>query len=113
MPDGVADQFRDHRPHVIGIDGPLRPHRLRSVVGVRLTCSYRADHGGLSVIEWRKSSRSNASGEECVEVAALAEGRGVRDSKAPDAGYLALTTEGFARLLARVKQDEVDLDPHG
>ncbi|NED55317.1 DUF397 domain-containing protein, partial [Micromonospora aurantiaca] len=30
------------------------------------------------MIEWRKSSRSNASGNECVEVAGLADGRDIR-----------------------------------
>ncbi|MFB4312141.1 DUF397 domain-containing protein [Actinomadura sp. GTD37] len=60
------------------------------------------------MIEWRKSSRSNASGEECVEVAALAAGRGIRDSKAPDAGYLTLTAYGFTQLLTHIKQDELN-----
>ncbi|NVI90358.1 DUF397 domain-containing protein [Actinomadura sp. BRA 177] len=58
------------------------------------------------MIEWRKSSRSNASGEECVEVAALPDGRGIRDSKAPDAGHLTLTTTGFTQLLTHIKQDQ-------
>lgn len=44
-----------------------------------------------------------------MEVAALAEGHGVRDSKAPEAGYLTLTTEGFAQLLTSIKQDELNL----
>ncbi|MEU8343170.1 DUF397 domain-containing protein [Spirillospora sp. NPDC048832] len=61
------------------------------------------------MIEWRKSSRSNASGEECVEVAALAEGCGVRDSKAPGDGYLTLSGRAFGELVARVKRDELDL----
>ncbi|MEV3920863.1 DUF397 domain-containing protein [Actinomadura coerulea] len=61
------------------------------------------------MIEWRKASRSNASGNECVEVAALAEGRGIRDSKAPDAGYLALTPTSFTQLVTRVKRGDLDL----
>ncbi|WP_433476019.1 DUF397 domain-containing protein [Spirillospora sp. CA-142024] len=60
------------------------------------------------MIEWRKSSRSNASGNECVEVAALAEGCGIRDSKAPDAGHLTLSPESFTRLVARVKRGELN-----
>ncbi|MEU5987772.1 DUF397 domain-containing protein [Spirillospora sp. NPDC047418] len=61
------------------------------------------------MIEWRKSSRSNASGNECVEVAALADGRGIRDSKAPDAGHLTLTTASFAQLLTHIKHDDPNL----
>lgn len=61
------------------------------------------------MIEWRKSSRSNASGNECVEVASLPEGRGIRDSKAPAAGHLSLSAESFAHLVARAKRDELDL----
>lgn len=38
----------------------------------------------LSRARWRKSSRSSASGSDCVEVATLAGGAiGVRDSKDP------------------------------
>ncbi|MFB4306593.1 DUF397 domain-containing protein [Actinomadura sp. GTD37] len=55
---------------------------------------------------WRKSSRSNTQGDECVEVALL-EGRvGLRDSKAPEAGHLTMVPEAFAALLAHVKRDE-------
>ncbi|MEU8797255.1 DUF397 domain-containing protein [Spirillospora sp. NPDC048819] len=61
------------------------------------------------MIEWRKSSRSNASGEECVEVAVLAEGCGIRDSKAPEAGHLTLSAVSFERFLTRVKLDELDV----
>ncbi|MES9603217.1 DUF397 domain-containing protein [Actinomadura sp. NPDC000929] len=46
------------------------------------------------MIEWRKSSLSGTGGvggQDCVEVAALAEGRGIRDSKAPDTGHLILS----------------------
>ena len=61
----------------------------------------------MSQSVWRKSSRSGtggAGGEECVEVAALAEGRGIRDSKAPEAGHLTLSPDDFARLIAHVKR---------
>ncbi|XRQ09066.1 DUF397 domain-containing protein [Actinomadura welshii] len=61
-------------------------------------------------VVWRKASRSGSGGdggEECVEVAALAEGRGIRDSKAPDAGHLTLSGESFARLVTRVKRGEL------
>ncbi|SPT50369.1 DUF397 domain-containing protein [Actinomadura madurae] len=56
--------------------------------------------------EWRKSSRSTSGTTgDCVEVAALREGVGVRDSKAPGAGHLLLSRRGFADLMARFKQN--------
>ena len=61
------------------------------------------------MIEWRKASRSNASGNECVEVAALAEGRGIRDSKAPEAGHLTLSPEDFIQLIVHAKHGDLDL----
>ncbi|MFI0454388.1 DUF397 domain-containing protein [Actinomadura sp. 6N118] len=60
--------------------------------------------------QWRKSSQSlGEDNSNCVEIARLAEGIGVRDSKAPDAGDLALSTENFADLVARVKRAELNL----
>lgn len=59
---------------------------------------------------WRKSSQSGSGadgGQDCVEVAALAEGRGIRDSKSPDAGHLTISAESFAQLVARMKRDEL------
>ncbi|GAA2157264.1 DUF397 domain-containing protein [Actinomadura napierensis] len=52
---------------------------------------------------WRKSSRSTNQGGECVEVAALSNVIGVRDSKQPDGGHLVLTTAEFAAVLRRLK----------
>lgn len=58
---------------------------------------------------WRKSSRSGTQQGDCVELADF-EGRvGVRDSKNPGAGHIALSVESFADLLARVKRDELSL----
>lgn len=59
--------------------------------------------------QWRKSSRSNSSGGDCVEVASLAGTIGIRDSKAPDAGHLTLSPATFAALLTRAKRDELTL----
>ncbi|MFI0405084.1 DUF397 domain-containing protein [Actinomadura sp. 3N508] len=61
----------------------------------------------LANAKWRKSSYSGGTGD-CVEVADLAESIAVRDSKAPAAGHLMLSVESFARLVARVKRDELD-----
>ncbi|RAY15981.1 DUF397 domain-containing protein [Actinomadura craniellae] len=55
---------------------------------------------------WRKSSRSNTSGE-CVEVARLSTTIGLRDSKNPGIGHLSISPECFADLLARVKHGEL------
>lgn len=55
---------------------------------------------------WRKSSHSTeGTSDQCVEVASLANGVGVRDSKAPEAGYLALSPAAFAELVAWLKGD--------
>lgn len=57
---------------------------------------------------WRKSSRSSdGTSDQCVEVARLAEGVGLRDSKAPEAGHLSVSVQGFAALVARLKRDEL------
>ncbi|MBW8482968.1 DUF397 domain-containing protein [Actinomadura parmotrematis] len=52
---------------------------------------------------WRKASRSNTTGSDCVELAELGGAIGVRDSKAPNAGHLVLTKPTLARLVAAVK----------
>ncbi|RAY15980.1 DUF397 domain-containing protein [Actinomadura craniellae] len=53
---------------------------------------------------WRKSSHSNTSGGECVEVARLSMTIRLRDSKNPGIGYLSISPREFADLLARVKR---------
>ncbi len=58
-------------------------------------------------LQWRKSSYTGgATDDRCVEVARLAHGIAVRDSKHPEHGHLALTREGFAALLADVRNGE-------
>lgn len=62
------------------------------------------------MIQWRKSSRSANSGQaDCVELARLLRTVNVRDSKAPEVGYLSFSPESFSELVARIKQDELDL----
>ncbi|SNR65863.1 DUF397 domain-containing protein [Actinomadura mexicana] len=58
-------------------------------------------------VRWRKSTHSSGVNDEhCVELGRLAPGAGigVRDSKDPDGGHLALTAAEFGALLARLKQ---------
>jgi hypothetical protein len=57
---------------------------------------------------WRKSSRSGAQENACVEVAQLSNGIGVRDSKNPDAGQLTVSVVDFARLLGRIRLGELE-----
>jgi hypothetical protein len=57
---------------------------------------------------WRKSTRSNGAGGDCVEVADLVVGIGVRDSKAPHAGHLAFALEAWAAFVADVKAGRHD-----
>ncbi|MGI5207404.1 DUF397 domain-containing protein [Spirillospora sp. CA-108201] len=59
----------------------------------------------MSVV-WRKASRSNTQGDECVEVANLGGHVGMRDSKAPEAGHLVLTPEVFGQLMNRLKRGD-------
>jgi hypothetical protein len=64
------------------------------------------------MITWRRSSRSGgggSGGQECVELAGLPGGIGIRDSKAPDAGHLAISRDEFAGLVQRIKQHDLDL----
>jgi hypothetical protein len=59
--------------------------------------------------QWRKSSHSDTSGGQCVEVASLAGRVGVRDSKNPAGPKIALPAAGFRALLVAVKRGEHDL----
>ena len=60
---------------------------------------------------WRKASKSAVNGD-CVEVGATAAGRaaGIRDSKSPEGGHLAVTPDAFRALLTAVKRGDLDLD---
>lgn len=55
------------------------------------------------MINWRKSSYSNTTGE-CVEVGGLDSGLvGLRDSKNPCSGHREVTRGAFAALVAGIK----------
>ncbi|WP_157431405.1 DUF397 domain-containing protein [Actinomadura hibisca] len=58
---------------------------------------------------WRKSSYSDAHGNECVEIASLADGIGVRDSKQPGQGHILLRRARLAAVLSDIKAAKYDL----
>jgi hypothetical protein len=55
-----------------------------------------------TLVHWRKSTHSGAHENECVEVAELTDHIGIRDSKNPAAGHIALTRQHFTSLLAQL-----------
>lgn len=59
--------------------------------------------------QWRKSSYSGGETGQCVEVAQAPALVGIRDSKNPEGGHLALDRAAFGGLLARVKAGDLDL----
>jgi hypothetical protein len=62
----------------------------------------------LSAVEWRKSSRSQGTSNNCVEVALVPGGdRAVRDSKDPDGPALRFTPSGWHAFIGGIKRGEV------
>lgn len=62
------------------------------------------------MISWRKSSHSGgggSGGQDCVEVARIGGGIGVRDSKDPDGGRLHLTAARWRELTRRIRAGEI------
>jgi hypothetical protein len=64
-----------------------------------------------TMVTWRKSSYSAGSGAtDCVELADLHDCLvGIRDSKAPDAGHLAVGRAALGDLLRKVRAGRLDL----
>lgn len=58
---------------------------------------------------WRKSSYSNGSGGDCVEVATLPRGIGIRDSKDPSGPALTFSVAEWEAFTAGVRGGEFDL----
>ncbi|GAA1542729.1 hypothetical protein GCM10009678_26520 [Actinomadura kijaniata] len=55
------------------------------------------------MIKWRKASRSNTQGGDCVEVCNLGDVIGVRDSKNPDGEKLLISREEARALSHHIK----------
>jgi hypothetical protein len=68
------------------------------------------DPGGAT---WRKSSFSNGTGGECVEVADLHGGRAIRDSKHPEGPILVFAREGWRAFVQGIQAGELcaELEP--
>ncbi|MER6143735.1 DUF397 domain-containing protein [Streptomyces sparsogenes] len=61
----------------------------------------------ISPLQWRKSSYSNGSGGNCVEVAELAGGGAVvRDSKDPERAVLAFSGRAWGDFVAAVRRGQ-------
>ncbi|MFC4911877.1 DUF397 domain-containing protein [Actinomadura gamaensis] len=68
-----------------------------------------SDGGGQVLFAWRRSSYSDAGGANCVELAELGMSRvGLRDSKAPAAGYLSVPVAELKFLLGHIRRDDMD-----
>lgn len=64
----------------------------------------RAEHTDLSTAVWRKSSYSNESGGNCVEVADGFPGLvPIRDSKNPAGAALVITADAWIAFLSEVR----------
>ncbi|WP_395103593.1 DUF397 domain-containing protein [Actinomadura sp. SCN-SB] len=66
--------------------------------------------GATGFRKWCKSSYTEGgTSSQCVELARLGAGIGVRDSKAPEAGHLTVSPEALGVLVGRVKVGEMGL----
>lgn len=62
----------------------------------------------LQTAQWRKASRSSASGNDCVEVANLPHLVAIRDSKNPGGPVLAFGRKEWSDLARRITGGELD-----
>jgi hypothetical protein len=60
---------------------------------------------------WRKSSRSSASGSNCVEVAELSDSVGVRDSKDPAGPVLCFSPYSWASFTTGLRDGPWSSEP--
>ncbi|GAA4241008.1 DUF397 domain-containing protein [Actinomadura meridiana] len=61
------------------------------------------NNGNLPFLRWRKSSHSDGTGGECVEVTSIPGGLLIRDSKDPDGPRLAIPLKEARRLIGRMR----------
>jgi hypothetical protein len=62
----------------------------------------------LSGATWRKSTYSNGTGGNCLEVAGLPGGaHAIRDSKDPDGGVIILGRDGWASFIQGIKAGQL------
>lgn len=76
--------------------GPTLPHRTESTPF-------------LEDLTWRKSSRSQGDGGDCVELTPLPYGMAVRDSKDPGGPHLIVSPATAQTLIDAIKQGRFDL----
>jgi hypothetical protein len=76
----------------------------------RGTFYWKQANGMEDIVTWRKATASASNGD-CVEVGTTDSGHaaGIRDSKSPERGHLAVTAEVFAAYLADVKAGNRDM----
>ncbi|NVI86033.1 DUF397 domain-containing protein [Actinomadura sp. BRA 177] len=58
---------------------------------------------------WRKSSYSQPTQSDCVEVAWVGSKKAVRDSKNPDGDVLSLERDVWAAMVSQIKRGAYDL----
>ncbi|MGI5204965.1 DUF397 domain-containing protein [Spirillospora sp. CA-108201] len=63
----------------------------------------------MESIEWRKASRSNANGENCVELARVPSAVAARDSKNPDGPFHKFSAVVMADLFEEIRRGRYDL----
>ncbi|GAA2149902.1 DUF397 domain-containing protein [Actinomadura napierensis] len=63
---------------------------------------------GLSFSHWRKSSHSDSSGGDCVEVGETTSGVALRDSKDPGGPKLAFGRGAFGALVSEIRAGRYD-----
>jgi hypothetical protein len=56
-----------------------------------------------AVLRWRRSSRSNGAGNECVEIALVGAAAAIRDSKNRFGGLLMIDEHGWEQLRSSVR----------
>ncbi|SNS18753.1 MULTISPECIES: DUF397 domain-containing protein [Actinomadura] len=75
--------------------------------------SSKSSAGGQECVEvaaaWRKSSKSQVGGNECVEVASTPDAVLIRDSKDATGPRHVVTSDVFRDLLGRIKSGRLDL----